>query len=188
MRRPLVFALLGAVLAQTGDGFAAEAAKPPELVRRAFLGGRVSVLVPRSFRVLSAAEIRRSYPRGNQPDAVIADRTPLFDIAIKHTALPMKPGGLSGFLDRLRKGLTKPGSKVRIIRLTMAEWAGRPFMLAFLERPNRARVGARRMDNYTVGTVLDGRLLLIGFNSGIEKRAAWAAARDRMIRSIRVRE
>jgi hypothetical protein len=188
MRRFFAFAVLGVACALVNEASAAEKAAPSELIRRTFLGGRVSMLVPRSFRTLSAGEIRLSYPGGNPPESVIIDRTPLFDIAIKHTAVPMKPSGLSEFLDRLRQGIAKPGSEVRIVRLAIAQWDGRSFMLAFLERPNRSRFGARRMDNYTVGTVLDGRLLLIGFNSDVSKRAMWAAVRARMIRSIRVRE
>ena len=158
------------------------------MVRRTFLNGRVSMLVPQDFRVLSPAEIRRSYLGNDRPDVVIADPGRAISIVFKHTALPIKAGGLQEFLGRLRKGLPKRQPKARIIRLAMAKWGGRSFMLAFLERPAPSRRGGRRIDSYTVGTALSGDLLLIAFNSDVAKRPLWSAVRDRMIRSIRARD
>jgi len=186
MRGLFAVTMLGSAL-MFGAASADEVAQA-ELVRRIFLGGRVSMLVPRDSQVFSVAEIRRSHPGSDLPDLVITDRGRAISITLKHTALPMKPGGLREVLDRLREGLPKHQPKARIIRMAMANWGGRSFMLAFLERPAPSPQGGRRIDNYTVGTVLRGGLLLIAFNSDVAKRPVWSAARDRMIRSIRVHE
>lgn len=158
------------------------------MARRTFLSGRVSLLVPQDFRVLSPAEIRRSHPGNDRPDVVIADPGRTISIILKHTALPIEAGGLQAFLGRLREGLPKRQPTARIIRLAMDKWGGRSFMLAFLERPVPSGQGGRRIDSYTVGAALKGDLLLIAFNSDVAKRPVWSAVRDRMIHSIRVHE
>jgi hypothetical protein len=188
MKIILAVAMLVAALMPGTTALLADEVAQTELARRTFLGGRVGMLVPRSFRILSPAEIRRAYLNRSPPDAAIIDKGHLFDIAIEHTAVPMEPGGLSEFLDRLREGLPKRRPKARIIRLAMIRRDGRSFALAFLEKPGPSRFGSGRVDSDTVGTILSGRLLLIAFNSDVSKRAVWAAARDRMIRSIRVQE
>jgi hypothetical protein len=188
MRILLAIAMLGAALMPATTAALADEISQSELVRRTFLGGHVSMLVPRKFRILSAAEIRRQSWWKVPPDAVITYKWPLIDIIFQHTVLPMKPGGLREFLDSLRAAMPKYHPKGRIIRAEMARWAGRSFALFYRELPSRYRVGSKRLDNYTVATVLDGRLLLIAFTSDISQRPVWAATRDRMIRSIRVRE
>jgi len=181
MRILLAILLLGSLWLSGIPNAQAEIAQTA-LSRQSFLDGRVSLLVPRSFRRLSAADIRRKYPGRNRPPVVLADRSTQVNIAVNYSPFRMKAADLPRYVQQLRAAVRRRSKDAKVLVADTIRISGREFMRFHLETQS----SGTRIDNYIVATVLAGRLLLVTFNSTIAKRAIWSAQRERIIRSIRV--
>jgi len=153
------------------------------LVRRAFFDGRVSILIPRDFRRMSAGDVHRKYPGRDRPKIVLTDPSTEFDVGLSHTRHPITRDDLPNYVARLRDETRRRLPNARILRADVSDIAGRRFMIFHME----TQAKDTRLDNYLLATDMGGSMLVIIFYTTVSKGAAWTGVRDRIIQSIRVR-
>jgi hypothetical protein len=89
MKSNFVFPLI-LVLAVSTTAQAAES-----LASRNLMGGRLTMLVPTSFRLLTDAEKRAKYPGANAPASVLSSADTTVNIAFDHKPIAFKPEDIS---------------------------------------------------------------------------------------------
>jgi len=183
MRRPFAFLLLCVLAFPISAAADVSEVAEANLVRRAYFDGRVSILVPRDFRRMSAEDLRLKYPGRDRPSIVLTDPSTEVDVGFSHTSHPMTRDELPIYAARLRDAVRQRLPNARIFRADVSDIAGRLFMIFHME----TQAKDTRIDNYLVATDMGGSMLVITFNSTVSRRAAWTGVRDRIIRSIRVR-
>lgn len=152
-----------------------------ELEERAALNGRVTLLAPKNFTPLPENLLKSKYPSEWRPSEVLSNESGSVNLAFSHAT-----GEVPADVDVLRQGLSEPFHKIyaeaKWLRDEVIEVNGRKFVL--FEMITRSIDGD--IHNILYMTPLDGRLLLISFNTTKEEASQWLEIGRRMLQSIKI--
>lgn len=156
-------------------------AQAEELQERLALNGRVTLLAPGNFTPLPENLLKSKYPSEWRPSEVLSNESGSVNLAFNHAS-----GEIPDDVDVLRQGLSEPFHKI----YAQAEWLsddvvevnGRKFV--HFEMITRSLDGD--VHNILYMTPLDGRLLLISFNTTKEEAPQWLEIGRRILQSIKI--
>lgn len=157
-------------------------AQAEELRERVALNGRVTLLAPGNFTPLPENLLKSKYPSEWRPSEVLSNESGSVNLAFNHAS-----GEIPDDVDVLREGLSEPFHKIYAeaewLRDEVVEVNGRKFVQ--FEMITRSLDGD--IHNILYMTPLDGRLLLISFNTTMDEAPRWLEIGRRMLQSIKIR-
>ena len=142
--------LLGALVTSTLVG----AGEPPQ--RRALLDGKLTMLVPSEFSLMSDEMRRVKYPGARAPAYVLSNEATTINIAFDQKPVQIKPAELREFEVAVRKGMTG----VKFESSGVRKLNGADFVFLVFDSP--AIDGTIR--NIMTMTSLEGQLLVVSYN------------------------
>lgn len=153
-----------------------------DLQERVALNGRVTLLAPGNFTPLPENLRKSKYPSEWRPTEVLSNESGSVNLAFNHAS-----GEVPDDVDVLREGLSEPFHKIYAeaewLRDDVVEVNGRKFVR--FEMITRSLDG--HIHNILYMTPLDGRLLLISFNTTRDEAPRWLEIGRRMLQSIQIR-
>jgi hypothetical protein len=168
-----VFALASAV-----------AAGAEELARRELLDGRVSLLVPTSFELMSDEHLRTKYPSENRPAFVLTDASGLVNVAAGHTNFAISPEQLVAAHRGIEQSVRSQVPSAVWHRSEVLSKNGQPYLLLAHRSPGIDY----DVENIMYVASVDGRLLTISFNCPANGEQQWLQHGQDIIDSIVVAE
>ncbi len=153
------------------------------LARADVLGGKVSILLPQSFKPMSADHLARKYPNANRPSLVYTNEAMNINVALDHTVHAVTAAQLAAAYEQVAAGFRSTYPKATWFRSGLRDINGRRFFLMEVRTP----AIDTEVRNIIVGTSLDDRLLMISFNATKALEKEWMPIGNRIIESIRVR-
>lgn len=163
--------------------FASTCAAGPALQNRALLDGKVSILMPATFAPLSPEMLARKYPRPQPPQVAYSNPETTVNVTIGHTPHQIAPEQLAAAREQMEAGMKSMMPAAKWYQSQMTTLNGRAFFLLDFQSP-APDVDVR---NIVVGTSLEGRLLLISFNTTVPLEKEWLPVGRQIIQSIKVR-
>jgi len=148
------------------------------------MNGRLTVNLPRGFERMSQSMLEMKYPSESRPTVVFTNETGRVNIAMNHTADPVPPGGIPDVLDAMKRQFGTAYPTIRWNDTGMIEQGGRTWGRLDCVTP----AIDTRIRNIMIVTSLDGRLLLVTFNTVEELESTWAGPGRAIIDSVRVVE
>jgi hypothetical protein len=170
MKSDFVFALL-LVLALSPTAHAEES-----LASRNLMGGRLTMLVPTSFKLLTDAEKRVKYPGANAPADVLSSADTTANIAFDHKPLAFKPEEVPKLEPAVRAQLA--GAKVN--SAGMRKLGSTDFLLFDADTP--APDGT--IHNLLAFASVDDRLFVVSYNCLVSRDPACGELGKKLIDSI----
>ncbi len=150
------------------------------LVPQTVLDGKVQLLVPKTFTVMSEAMKATKYPAGNRPTLVFTNDEGTVNLALNHTKNPMKPSQLPDF----------HRSMATQFRPVAQDWLSSELLtingVLQFELDFRSRAIDTVIRNKITGMSLNDRLLLIALNATQAEEANWEKPFATILRSIKV--
>ena len=150
------------------------------LERRSLLDRKLSVLVPRSFTEMGPVMLQAKYPSQNRPSPVLTNESGAVNIAINYTNSRVKPKELRAAFNVIRAQLRNAYPTAQWYTSELTTIHGQ----AFFRMDFRTPAVDTEVRNIMVGTILEGRLLLISFNTTRELEDTWAPIGEAIVASI----
>jgi hypothetical protein len=177
IRRTLVLLLLGSLASL--DVHAGDAG----LVQADVLAGKVSILLPQSFKRMSADHVALKYPNANRPSLVYTNDAMNVNVAFDHSVHAVTAAQLAVAYEQLAAGFRSTYPAATWFRSGMRDINGRRFFVMEMRTP----AIDTEVRNIIAGTSLDDRLLIVSFNATKTLEKDWMPIGNRIIESIRVR-
>jgi hypothetical protein len=176
--RQLGQAAILCLLVWAGVGLDAQG-PPSTLETRTALEGKLSLLVPKEFTLMSNEMLLKKYPRPNPPSVVFTNAQTTVNVALDHNAFKLSVDELPKAKEVIRGALASTFPTAQWFRDEMTSINGRPFFLLEVTTP-AADTDVR---NLMIGTSLDGRLLVITFNCTKALEQTWLPVGNKIIAS-----
>jgi hypothetical protein len=160
----------------------ARAQDAPVLVEQTALNGRVTVLVPEGFAPMSAEMMAMKYPSENRPTEVLTNERGSINVVFNHTQTAMRPEQVAKAHSTLEQMFRSFHPSANWNRSEVIQRNGRSSIVLDLWTP----AIDTKVRNIILGTSVDGRFLLVGFNVTRELEVEWGAIGERIIDSIRI--
>ncbi len=160
----------------------AMAANDEKLVKRKFLDGRLSLLVPESFEPMNKTMLESKYPSANRPTLVLTNRAGTVNLAINHTKNAARPDQLEGLLEAMEVVMRKTHRDAKWHDSSIVEINGRRWFRLDLT----TSAIDTRIRNMMLGTVYEGRVLLVGFNTTKPLEKRWLESGRKMLDSLKL--
>jgi hypothetical protein len=154
----------------------------PDLVTRVVLDGRVEMLLPSSFELMSEEMLKLKYPSGKPPTQVYTNEAGSVNVALNHTNDRLKAGQIPEFRKYLEDVFRRTYPSARWYRNEVTEINGRQFVLLDVRTP----AVDTNVRNIIVGTSVDDRLLLVSFNVVQDLEGEWLAVGNKIIQSVKI--
>lgn len=151
-----------------------------ELERREFLDGRVSMLVPMGFGLMSEEMLQIKYPNDNRPSIVLSDSRGTVNVAMDHKSVSVEPTQIAGVYSTLERTFKNLYPSATWNRSEVVVVGGRTWAVLDLFTP--AIDGEIR--NIMMVTSLEGRLLVISFNCTRDLNEKWGLTGEKVMNSI----
>jgi hypothetical protein len=154
-----------------------------ELSQVNVLGGKVSLLLPQGFELMSEDMRRIKYPSEARPTIVYTNAATTINIAINHTSGAMPERSmpmLKGYLEGVLKAQYPTATWLRSESLSRG---GRTLVYYDLRAPALDTT----IRNIMFAASLEGRLLIITFNCTTAEENEWASIGQKIVESIEVR-
>ncbi|MCX7419866.1 MAG: hypothetical protein NT013_10055 [Planctomycetia bacterium] len=146
------------------------------------LDGKVKLLIPKEFSVMSADMLEVKYPDAQRPTLVFTNEKGTVNLAFNHTknkataaAIPVFHRQTEAMMRRQIAAENWLASEM--ITLDELNW----FRLDF-----RTPAVDTTIRNITLGTSLENRILLVSFNTTTAEEEAWLPIGQQMIQSLRI--
>lgn len=152
------------------------------LVKIEALNGRVSILAPKNFGPMSKEILELKYPSSRRPTEVLSDVTGGVSLAFNYTNNRMQPGKIKEAQIAMSKMFHNLYPSAKWIRDEVIEQNGSTFFVLELITPALDT----QIHNIMYGTSVDGRLLLMAFNTTIEQSAEWLPIGQEIMNSATV--
>lgn len=162
--------------------FTASAAEEPKLVKKKFLDDKLSLLVPEKFEPMSKAMLEAKYPSANRPTLVLTNRAGTVNLAINHTKNAARPDQLEGLLEAMEVVMRKTHRDAKWHDSSIVEINGRRWFRLDLT----TSAIDTRIRNVMLGTVYEGRVLLVGFNTTKPLEKRWLESGQKMLQSLKL--
>jgi hypothetical protein len=158
-------------------------APEPVLETRTALDGRLSLLVPKEFTLMSEEMILKKYPRANRPSLVFTNTQTTINIALDHTAFKVGIEELPKAKQAIRGGLETSFPSAQWFRDELKAINGRQFFVLEMRTP----AADTDIRNLMIGTSLEGRLFVITFNVTKALEGTWMPIGNRVVESVQIR-
>jgi hypothetical protein len=153
-----------------------------ELTKTSVLAGKVTLLIPQGFDLMSDDMRQLKYPNQARPPVVYTNAAGTINIAINHTPGEMPETSMPVLKSYLEGVLKNQYPTATWLRSEAVSRDGRK--LVFYDF--RAPALDTTIRNIMVAASLDGRLLLVSFNCTISEEKAWESSGKRIIDSIEI--
>jgi hypothetical protein len=153
------------------------------LAQQSVLDGRVSLLIPATFKPMSEEMLRTKYPSERRPTLVFTNERGTVNIALNHAKGHMPANQLAAFHASMEGSFKKLYPSAEWFRSEVRKINGRDFFVMELRTP----AIDTEIRNIMLGTSLEDRLLLISFNVTTELEGEWLPTANRIIESVRVK-
>ncbi len=154
-----------------------------ELVKVQALNGKVSIVAPKDFGIMPDHILEVKYPLNRRPTEVLSDERGLVSLAFNHTQNAMKPSEVKNAHAELSKMFHNLYPSATWFRDELIEQNGSTFMVLELITPGIDT----KIHNIIYGTSVDGRFLLVAFNTTIEKSEKWLPIGKNIMSSLSVK-
>ena len=155
-----------------------------ELVGVTALGGKVEMLAPAGFGPMPNAMLEIKYPSSRRPTEVLSNETGAVSIAFNHTQDAMLPGQVREAHIAISAMFHNLYPSAQWVRDEVVQQNGRDFMVLELVTPALDT----QIHNIIYGTSVDGRFLLVSFNTTVELSAQWLPLGKQMMVSLSIKE
>ena len=155
-----------------------------DMQEHSLLDGRVAISMPAELQPMSEELMLAKYSAARKPTVAYSDEKAAVSVALSHMDAPLTPEQIPQAYDMLKQSMETTYPTARWNRSEIVERDGPNHIVFDLWVP--AQTGETR--NIMAFMVLDGRLLSINFNAASYLAEEWAAAGERIIESVRVRE
>jgi hypothetical protein len=152
------------------------------LMKMEALDGRVSLLAPAEFSPMPKNLINIKYPSSQRPTEVLSDSTGSVTLAFNHTNNAMAPSQVRNAHAAISKMIHNSYPSANWIKDEIIEQNGSTFMAMELITP----ASDTKIHNIMYGTSVDGRFLLVAFNTTIEKSKKWLPLGKNIMSSLAV--
>jgi len=155
-----------------------------ELAEVTTLSGKVSLKVPKMFSPMSKETLDIKYPATQRPTEVLSDSTSGVSIAFNHTKSRMQPDQIEEGYKSISKMFHNLYPSAKWIRNETITQNGSKFMVLELVTP----AIDTKIHNIMYGTSVDGRFLLVAFNTTEEQAEDWLPVGEKIMQSIKIKE
>lgn len=155
-----------------------------ELVRKDVLEGKVSLLLPSAFTVMSEDMRRLKYPSDSRPPIVYTNAEGSINVAINHTENKMPETSMPVAKVYLENVLKAQSPTATWLKSEAVSRQARTVILYDFRAPAIDTI----VRNIMFGASLDGTLLIITFNCTMAEEAEWAVIGQRIIDSIEIND
>ncbi len=152
------------------------------LTKVSALNGKVSVLAPNNFGPMPTRILEMKYPSSRRPTEVLSDKTGGVSVAFNHTYDAMQPYQITEAHVAFSKTFHNRYPSAKWIRDEVIKQNGSVFMVMELITPALDT----KIHNIIYGTSVDGRFLLVAFNTTVEQSAEWLPIGKTMMSSLRI--
>lgn len=152
------------------------------LQQRTVLDGAVSLEVPTAFHVMSREKREQRYAAGQRPSLVLTNSASDVNIAFNLTPNEMTPEQLSDFQRQMASLFRSQVARDHWIGSSTTRING----LDWFTIEMRTEAFGTKIWNLIAGTSLNGRLLLVSFNSTTEQEVAWKPFCRQMLQSVKL--
>ena len=153
-----------------------------ELSKLELLDGRVQMLMPDSFAVMSEELLRLKYPNENRPTIVYTNSDGTINIAVNHPDSEIPNDAVGALRDQIVTSFKNLYPSAVWYRDEMASVDGRNYFVIELTTP----AVDTEIRNIMYFSSLNDRLLGISFNCTVEHEQEWAEIGKRVIDSISI--
>jgi hypothetical protein len=154
----------------------------PNLVSRVVLDGKVKMLLPSSFELMSEAMLKLKYPSGKPPTQIYTNDRGSVNVALNHTHDRLTAAQIPQFRKYLEDVFRRAYPSAHWYRSEVTEINGRQFVLLDVRTP----AIDTEVRNVMIETSVDDRFLLISFNVVRELEGEWLAAGNKIIQSVKI--
>lgn len=162
--------------------FYCQLAAAERLETRSLLDGRLSIDLPSGFTAMPESMKRIKYPGKRRPAEVYSTSDGAVSFAFNYTQTEITEAEIEDAHRALSGSFRHAYPDAEWYRSGVYEQSGLPVFVLELTTPARDT----RIHNLMIGMPLDGRLLLIAFNTTVEQRDRWLEAGHAAMQSIRV--
>lgn len=148
------------------------------------INGKLSLLIPEEFTVMSEEMLSLKYPSSRRPTLVYTNEAGSVNVAINHTQDRMPPASIAAFHRQMDGTFRSLYPSAQWFDSRMTQINGRSWMLLHFRTP----AIDTEVRNLMVGTSLDGRLLIVSANITRELEDQWLAPAEAIIQSVRINE
>lgn len=148
------------------------------------LDGKLSLLVPEAFSVMDEEMLKLKYPSQRRPALVYTDQSGAINVAFNHTKDRIRQSEIAAFHKQVDGMFHNLYPTATWFNSSVTDINGRNWLMLDLRTP----AIDTEIRNITVGTSLDGRLLLVSFNVTKELEDQWLEPAQTIIQSLRVRD
>lgn len=163
-------------------GLKKETVNGVNLVPIHFLDGKMSMLIPESFQIMSKEMLAEKYPRANGPKSAYANETGTVSIAANLTKAKVADGQLEAMHRYLDGGVRKAQPDAKWMFSGFQHYAGKKWIQLEFNSP----VSGITSHNVMMATNFKGQLVVITFNTTDEESAKWLKVGRKMYPSVRI--
>jgi len=151
----------------------------PKLINATALDEKVLFSKPVNFSPMSKKMVGLKYPYSNQPNEVLSDSTGSVSLAFSYTTNKVETGDF----EVLRTVFEKTYSTAQWIRSEISDQNGSTFIvLEFISTAIDTQI-----HNIIYATSVKGRMLIISFNTTLDKVDKWLPVGKKIMSSISIR-
>lgn len=168
-------------VAVTLAGLSAFAADP--VLEERAVNEKVSLRVPREFKVMSEEMKKSKYPSAGRPSWVYTNERGSVNVTANVVNQKVLPEQLSAVQKLVEATFKKKFPNAEWFRSELTAINGRQFVLVELRTPASDTL----VRNIIIATSLEDKLLMISFNVTKELESEWLAVGNRVIESVRIK-
>ncbi len=151
-----------------------------EFISRSALGDKVSLKVPTNFAPMTKEILELKYPSSRRPTEVLSNETGGVSLAFNHTNNRIKPEQLKEAHKVLSKTFHNMYPFANWLRDEIFVRNGKDYIVLELVTPAMDT----SIHNIMYATSVDGRLLLVSFNTTIEESKVWLPIGKEIMKSL----
>lgn len=154
------------------------------LVPRTILDGKLSLLVPDEFSLMTPDVLKLKYPGSRRPTIAFTNEGGSVNVAINHTQDTLAPNQIATLHQEMDATIRKQIPQAKWSFSGLQDYQGRKWMQLEFESP----AVDTNIQNIMVASSVDGRMLLVSFNSTQELAGKWLEPGREIIKSLTIHE
>lgn len=151
-----------------------------ELLEITALNNKITLLAPKEFRPMPEKLLSMKYHASRRPTEVFSDATGGVSLAFNHTQNKMDPSQIASAQKSISQAFHNLYPSATWIRDGVVSQNGSEFMVLELVTPAMDT----QIHNIIYGTSVDGRFLLIAFNTTVQQAEEWLPIGKKVMESI----
>ncbi len=153
-----------------------------ELVSRTVLNGKVTLLTPKEFTPMKKELLELKYPMSQRPSEVLSDSTGGVTLAFNHTNNAMTQNEVMEAHKAMSKMFHNLHPSAKWLRDETIVRDGSNFMVLEVITP----AIDTHIHNIMYGTSVEGRFLLVAFNTTVEQSKKWLPVGKQIMSSLKL--